>query len=117
MDPFSLLLLGGLALLLVWQFSRVRKQQAAVRETRQGLVEGAEVLTAAGMLATVVSVQDTTVTLRGEDGNLTRWLTQAVVRVVPDSDPASSRYRPPATDDQAPPTEAVDDDGTPRHQD
>ncbi|MGJ7442718.1 preprotein translocase subunit YajC [Aquipuribacter sp. MA13-6] len=126
MDPVSLLLVGGLVLILVMQFSRVRKQQQAVKQTQAGLEVGVDVLTAAGMVATVVTVDEATITLRGPDGNLSRWVKGAVVRVLPDTDPASSRYQAPATTDPTDPTGtgtgttdtgAVDDDGNPRHQD
>lgn len=144
MDPFSLLLVGGLALILIVQFSRVRRQQRAVRETQAGVEVGTEVLTAAGMIATVVAVGEATVTLRGPDGDLSRWVKGAVIRVLPDTDPASSRYQAPvgtsstdgtsstgtsstgtiSTDGTssssgtgATDTGAVDDDGAPRHQD
>jgi len=121
-DPLSLLLVGGLVLILVLQFNRVRKQQREARDTRSALEVGSEVLTAAGMVATVATVDEATVTLRGADGHLTRWVKGAVVRVLPDSDPVSSRYQPPAatgTTDGTGTTDtgAVDDDGTPRHQD
>ena len=96
MDP-ALLLVLGLALVLLLQFSRVRRQQREVRATQAAVEVGAEVLTASGMLGTVVEASDATVTLRGEDGQRTRWVRAAVVRVVPDTDPASSRYRDPTT--------------------
>ena len=38
-------------------------------------------------------------TLAGQDGQRTRWVTGAVVRVLPDSDPLSSRFRDPAAAD------------------
>ncbi|WP_380168298.1 preprotein translocase subunit YajC [Jannaschia sp. R86511] len=121
MDPVSLLLVGGLALILVMQFSRVRKQQRVVKETQAAVEVGADVLTAAGMVATVVSVDDATLTLRGPDGTLSRWVRGAVIRVLPDTDPASSRYQAPAGTtagtEPATPTDAVDDDGNPRPQD
>lgn len=143
MDPVSLLLVGGLVLILVMQFSRVRKQQQAVKQTQAGLEVGVDVLTAAGLVATVVSVDEATITLRGPDGNLSRWVKGAVVRVLPDTDPASSRYQGPVAADASgtadgtlttdgthatettgtsestgtTDTGAVDDDGNPRHQD
>lgn len=131
MDPVSLLLVGGLVLILVMQFSRVRKQQQAVKQTQAQLEVGVDVLTAAGLVATVVSVDEATVTLRGPDGGLSRWVTGAVVRVLPDTDPASSRYQAPLATDATATTDvtrttdatgttdtgAVDDDGNPRHQD
>ena len=96
MDP-ALLLVAGLAIILLLQFSRVRRQQREVRATQAAVEVGAEVLTASGMIGTVVETTGATVTLAGADGSLTRWVTGAVVRVLPDTDPASSRYRDPTT--------------------
>lgn len=121
MDP-ALLLVAGLAVILLLQFNRVRRQQRDVRTTQAAIEVGAEVLTAAGMIGTVVETSGSTVTLRGEDGQRTRWLAAAVVRVLPETDPASSRYRDPSDDDDVadpttgPARPGVDDDN-PRPQD
>ncbi|MFC3687453.1 preprotein translocase subunit YajC [Aquipuribacter hungaricus] len=96
MDP-AVLLVAGLVLILVLQFSRVRRQQREARDTRSALAVGAEVLTAAGMVGTVVETSGTSVVLAGEDGQRSRWLAAAVVRVLSDTDPASSRYVDPAS--------------------
>ena len=100
MDP-ALLLVAGLALILLLQFSRVRRQQREVRATQSALQVGAEVLTASGMIGTVVESSGATVTLAAEDGQRTRWIAGAVVRVLADTDPASSRYRDPTVTDPA----------------
>ena len=94
MDP-AILLVAGLAVILLLQFMRVRRQQRDVRATRSALEVGAEVLTASGMIGTVVEATGATVVLAGEDGQRTRWVTGAVVRVLPDTDPVSSRYEVP----------------------
>ena len=94
MDP-AILLVVGLAVILLLQFMRVRRQQRDVRATRSALEVGAEVLTASGMVGTVVETAGATVVLAGEDGQRTRWVTGAVVRVLPDTDPVSSRYEVP----------------------
>ena len=96
MDP-AILLVAGLAVILLLQFTRVRRQQREVRATQSALEVGAEVLTASGMVGTVVESTGATVVLAGEDGQRTRWVTGAVVRVLVDTDPVSSRFR--ATDD------------------
>lgn len=94
MDP-AILLVAGLAVILLLQFTRVRRQQREVRATQSALDVGAEVLTASGMVGTVVEISGATVVLAGEDGQRTRWVTGAVVRVLPDTDPVSSRYGAP----------------------
>jgi len=106
-DP-AILLVAGLAVILLLQFMRVRRQQREVRATRSALEVGAEVLTASGMVGTVVEATGATVVLAGEDGQRTRWVTGAVVRVLPDTDPVSSRYVVPgdlASDADGPPTD------------
>jgi preprotein translocase subunit YajC len=110
-DP-ALLLVAGLAVILLLQFSRVRRQQRQVRETQAGIEVGAEVLTAAGMVGTVVVADDATVTLQAEDGTRTRWVRAAIVRVITADEPASSRYAPPATTDVETGTDAGTDAGT-----
>lgn len=112
MDPLSLLLLVGVAGLLLLQVSRVRRQQREVQAVQAGMTVGAEVLTAAGMVATVSALDESTVTLRSADGHETRWVRGAVVRVVPETDPTSSRYDPEAGADHAEPA-GLDDDTTP----
>ncbi len=103
MDP-ALLLVAGLAVILLLQFSRVRRQQREIKNTQSGIEVGAEVLTAAGMVATVVSEDAATVTLRSEDGHTSRWLRGAVVRVLADTDPASARHRPAVVTEDGPGT-------------
>ena len=49
MDP-ALILLAGLAVILLLQFSRVSRQRREVRETQSALAVGRRVLTAAGMI-------------------------------------------------------------------
>ena len=68
MDP-ALLLVAGLAIILLLQFSRVRRQQREVRATQAAVEVGAEVLTASGMIGTVVETTGATVTLAGADGS------------------------------------------------
>lgn len=101
MDP-ALLLLLALAVVLVLQFTRVRRQQRAVRDTQSGIEVGVEVLTSAGMVGTISEMDDVTVTLLGLDGSRTRWVRAAVVKVVSPDEPASSRYVPPVVTDADP---------------
>ncbi len=109
MDP-ALLLVAGLAIILLLQFSRVRRQQREVRATQAALDVGSEVVTASGMVGTVVALSGATLTLAGPDGGLTRWVSGAVVRVLPDTDPASSRYLDPTTLSTTDPAEGPDGD-------
>jgi preprotein translocase subunit YajC len=102
-DP-ALILLLGLAVILVLQFTRISRQRREVRETQLALEVGRKVLTAAGMIGTVVEVAEDTVVLQGEDGHRTRWVRGSVVRVVPDesSAPAPEQPGPASGPDRTP---------------
>ncbi|MFC5382466.1 preprotein translocase subunit YajC [Aquipuribacter nitratireducens] len=97
MDP-ALILLLGLAVILVLQFSRFSRQRREVRDVQSSLAVGRKVLTASGMLGTVAALTDDTVTLASEDGHRTEWVRGSVVRVVPDQPAAET------PGDEQPPT-------------
>jgi preprotein translocase subunit YajC len=94
---FSIYLILGLAALAFWFMSRrTRKQQAAQREFRNDLAPGDEVMTASGMIGTVVEVTEDRVTLEAEPGGgRTQWVLAAIAK----------RMDPPVEE------ELVDDDG------
>ena len=60
MDPFSLLMMAALALLVFFMFRNSRKQRQAQLELQEKLVPGAKVMTSFGLFATVVSIDDET---------------------------------------------------------
>jgi preprotein translocase subunit YajC len=68
--------------LLVFMFSRTRKQQRAQQQMQGGVAPGAEVMTTSGMFGTVVSVDGDEVVLEIAPGLRTRWTRRAVARVV-----------------------------------
>lgn len=74
-----LLLLGGLLFLM---FSRTRRQQREVQQTQASLTVGVEVMTASGMFATVVELDDQAVVLETGPGQRSRWDRRAVARVI-----------------------------------
>jgi len=115
-DPATLLI-AGLAVILLLQIRRVRRQQRDVRATRSALEVGAEVLTASGMIGTVVEAAGATIVLAGEDGQRTRWVAGAVVRVLPDTDPMSSRYELPGDLGHGPDDSTGSEDRTASHDD
>ena len=95
---FFLVLLVGLYLLLIRPQRARAKQLAAVRSS---LEPGAQVITTAGLHARVISMQDDTAVLEIAPGVHATFLSQAIVRVVPeataddDVDPAADE-RPSA---------------------
>lgn len=94
MRPENLLLLAMLGGLVFLMFNRTRKQQREAQQIQAGLSVGAEVMTTAGLYATVVALDDQTVTLETAPGQRSRWDRRAVARIV---DPTASL--PPSDDD------------------
>ncbi|MFD0481076.1 preprotein translocase subunit YajC [Kineococcus sp. GCM10028916] len=68
--------------LLVFMFSRTRKQQKAQQQMQTGVAPGARVMTTSGMFGTVVDIEGDEVVLEIAPGLQTRWTRRAVARVV-----------------------------------
>lgn len=85
MRPENLLLLALMAGLLFFMFSRTRRQQREMQQIQAGITVGAEVMTTAGLYATVVAIDDQVVTLETSPGQTSRWDRRAVAKVLPGS--------------------------------
>ena len=103
---FLLLIIGAVVLFM----RRGRARQRAVMETRNNIAPGVEVVTTAGLIATVVDSDDETVTLEIAPGVHSKFVRQAIARVVvPPSEeslpdyPQSDGQHPPEHPDDAPP--------------
>jgi len=98
-----LFMYGFLALAVgaFWLMSRrSRKQQQTQQEFRNQLQPGDEVMTASGMIGTVVEVASDRVTLESQDGSSrTQWVLAAIAR----------RTDPPVADDEPVEDAAVGD--------
>lgn len=81
MDPL-LLLMAGLLVIIVLQILRGRRVQKQALRTQSSVTVGAEVVTTAGLMGTVVAVDDDSVTIESVAGARTRWVRAAVARVV-----------------------------------
>lgn len=111
----NLFLLLPLALLALLFFSNSRRRREAAT-VQSALAPGSEIVTTAGLYATVVAVEDVAVVLEASPGVHTRWARAAVARVVttpvgatdPDLAAASGPAGPPLADDV--PGGAVPDD-------
>jgi len=102
---FPLILVVGGYLLFV---RPARARQRKAMDTRNTIAPGVEVVTTAGLIATVVESDDETVTLEIAPGVRSKFLKQAVVRVV---DPAAGT-EPDGSHEAIPPestTEQGDD--------
>lgn len=84
MDPFSLLMMAALALLIFFMFRNSRKQRQAQQELQEKLVPGAEVMTSFGLYATLVDIdEDTNVaTIKADRTTKLRVHRQVLTRVV-----------------------------------
>lgn len=89
MDPFSLLMMAALALLIFFMFRNSRKQRQAQAELQEKLVPGAEVMTSFGLYATVVDIDDETnvATIDAGGGTTLRVHRQVLTKVV-DEEPS-----------------------------
>lgn len=101
MDPGSMILIGGMLVLLLLMFQRSSRQRRELAQVQSGLAPGAEVMMSSGLFGTVVAVDGDVVTLETSPGQTSRWDRRAVLRVVTPSTTAAE----PATDRQ--------DDGEP----
>ncbi|MBO3085500.1 preprotein translocase subunit YajC [Cellulomonas sp. zg-ZUI188] len=73
----------AIALGALWLMSsRTRKQQKMAQEFRNNLVPGDEVMTASGLLGTVVAVEDDVITLESSPGAHTRWIRAAIAKKI-----------------------------------
>ncbi|WP_315098178.1 preprotein translocase subunit YajC [uncultured Cellulomonas sp.] len=79
----ELLIIMAIALGALWLMSsRTRKQQRAAQEFRNNLEPGDEVMTASGLLGTVVDVEDDVITLESSPGAHTRWIRAAIAKKI-----------------------------------
>ena len=103
MRPENLILLVLLGGLLFLMFSRTRRQQREVQQTQANLTVGVEVMTASGMFATVVELDDQAVVLETGPGQRSRWDRRAVARVIgpKDSSTGPAAFGTDADDESA----------------
>ncbi len=100
-SPMLFILMIGAVALFWFMSRRTRKQQQTQADFRKGLEVGDEVMTASGMLGTVVAIDDDAVTLEATPGaGRTRWVLQAI----------SKRVEKPVEDDSDLDEAAQDDD-------
>jgi preprotein translocase subunit YajC len=98
-NGYGTLVLLGIVVLVFVVFTRSqRAKQRRMVEQRSAISVGVEVVTTAGLLAQVVDMDDETVTLEIAPGVHSKFLRQAVVRVV---EPPGPEEPEPATDDTA----------------
>ncbi|MDQ1294859.1 MAG: preprotein translocase subunit YajC [Actinomycetota bacterium] len=117
MEAGSLILLLLSVGLLALLFLRTRRHQQELMDVRSRLAPGQEVMTGSGMFATVVEVTDTTVLLRAEAGQTSRWDRRAVVTIVPEQELPTSETGTDESSDDQPLAVPPQDHAPPRGQD
>ena len=116
-------LLPLVLIIVVFYFLLIRPQRNRQREvmrTQSQIAPGQDIITTAGLHATVVAVDEDTVTLETSPGVTSRWARAAVARVVSPVEPGESyETRSPqdtyddAMDDERRDQPGRDDDGEP----
>jgi len=96
---FLVVLIVGAYMLFV-RPAKARQRRAL--ETRSNVAPGVEVVTTAGLIATVVSSDDETVTLEISPGVQSKFLKQAIARVVTPPEP-HEEIDPDSTEQSPPP--------------
>ena len=111
-SPIGTFVLFGLIIVAGYFFfiRPQRHRQRKALETRTAIEPGKEVVTTAGLIATVVEMNDETVTLEIAPGVQSKYLRQAIVRVV-EEPPAEESI--PAEEPTAETTTAPDDESPP----
>lgn len=79
-----LILVAILLVVMFFMSSRTRKQQREAAEFRNNLTVGTKVMTASGMIGTVIDVDDATdqVTIESFPGSPTTWLRAAISKKI-----------------------------------
>jgi preprotein translocase subunit YajC len=90
-DPYTLVLLALLAVMIFFMFRNSKKRKAELEATREKMVPGVEVMTNFGLFGTLVSVDDDTNVAQVETtpGTIVRVHRQTLSRVVEDQTAAA----------------------------
>ncbi|GAA4366625.1 preprotein translocase subunit YajC [Agromyces bauzanensis] len=114
-DPFTIIMLAVLAVLIFFMFRNSRKRQADARELRTKVQPGAKVMTNFGVFGTILSIDEdeNQVLLETSPGTVLTVHRQAVARVVePVAAASATEVEPVAGDGEPEYGERVDDTPT-----
>lgn len=89
-DPFSLLMLAALGVLIIFMFRSSRKRQNAMRELQAGMQPGVEVMLQSGIFGTVTAIDEEAnrVTVQSGPGTTLIVHRNAIASIVPPATPA-----------------------------
>lgn len=79
----NLLLPLLMAAALYWMFASSRRRQREIQQVQSSVSAGAQVMTTAGLYATVVTVDGDKVTLETAPGQHSQWDKRAISKVLP----------------------------------
>lgn len=84
-DPFTLLMLAALGVLIIFMFRSNRKRQAAARDLQSNMQPGVEVMLQSGIFGTIVAIDEETNRVTVQSGPGTQLIVHrnAVANVVP----------------------------------
>ena len=90
-DPFTLIMLGALGILIIFMFRSSRKRQAAARELQENMMPGVEVMLQSGIFGTITSIDDEANRVTVQSGPGTQLIVHrnAVASIVPAAVPES----------------------------
>jgi preprotein translocase subunit YajC len=94
--------------MIVLLFVRTRSQQRDMAAVQAKIAPGVDVMTAGGMFATVIDVDDDVVVLETAPGQRSRWDRRAVARVITDPDAIANTAE---EETAGKPSSATDSDG------
>ncbi|MFF2369475.1 preprotein translocase subunit YajC [Agromyces sp. NPDC058110] len=100
LDPFTIIMLAVLAVLIFFMFRNSRKRQAEAQKLQSSVVPGARVMTNFGVFGTIVSIdeEENQVQLEAAPGTVLTVHRQTIARVV----------EPAAVEDEAGAHEAIE---------
>jgi preprotein translocase subunit YajC len=88
-DPFSLLMLAALGVLIIFMIRSNRKRQAAARDLQSNMQPGVEVMLQSGIFGTIISIDDEANRVTVQSGPGTQLIVHrnAVASVIPAATP------------------------------
>jgi preprotein translocase subunit YajC len=110
-DPFTIIMLAVLAVLIFFMFRNSRKRQADARSLQSKVQPGAKVMTNFGVFGTILSMdeEENQVRLETSPGTVLTVHRQTIARVVEPAEVEAVTEVGPAGVDEAPETKKSDD--------
>lgn len=110
-DPFTIIMLAVLAVLIFFMFRNSRKRQQEARDLQSKVVPGAKVMTNFGVFGTILAIdeEENRVELESNPGTVLTVHRQTIARVIDDVEAAVSETAAPLVEGQPEFGERVDE--------